>query len=61
MSTEKSHTVDLIKDGDDLILPFPEGMCEELGWEVGDTLEFIDNKDGTWTMRKKEVDNASTV
>lgn len=55
------HIIDLIEDDDGLILPFPEGMCEELGWEVGDTLEFIDNKDGTWTMRKKEMNNGSTV
>jgi hypothetical protein len=27
---------------------------QEAGWKEGDTLEWIDNKDGSWTMKKKE-------
>lgn len=27
-------------------------ICERLDWRPGDTLEWIDNKDGTWTLRK---------
>jgi len=46
--------VELTKDGDDLILPIPDELMEEMGLEIGDTLEFIDNKDGTVTIRKKE-------
>ena len=40
----------------DLILPFPEEVIQELGWGLGDNLEIIDNKDGTFTLRK--IDNA---
>jgi len=25
-----------------------------MDWTEGDTLEWIDNKDGTWTLRKKK-------
>lgn len=48
--------VELIEDGDDLILPLYEHFCEELGWKIGDTIEFTDNKDGTWSMKKQETE-----
>ncbi len=38
----------------DLILPLSDDILEQAGWKTGDTIEWIDNKDGTWTMRKKE-------
>lgn len=39
----------------DLILPLTDEMTAGLGWEVGDTLEWIDNKDGTWSIKKKRT------
>ena len=38
----------------DLILPLSDDILEDAGWKTGDTIEWIDNKDGSWTMRKKE-------
>ena len=38
----------------DLILPLGEELCKEVGWEVGDTISWTDNGDGSWTMTKKE-------
>lgn len=38
----------------DLILPLNDDILEGVGWKTGDTIEWIDNKDGSWTMRKKE-------
>ena len=29
-------------------------LCEELGWSEGDTIQWIDNQDGTWTLRKTQ-------
>lgn len=29
-------------------------IVDELGWKEGDVIEWIDNKDGTFTLRKKE-------
>lgn len=40
----------------DLILPLGDELCSELGWKIGDTIEWIDNCDGSWTMRKKEME-----
>ena len=53
---KQSWTITLVEDEDtgDLILPLPEGLLESQGWKTGDTLEWIDNKDGSWTMKKKE-------
>ena len=50
------HTVKLEEDPDsgDLIMPFPEGMLEELGWKEGDTLDWKDNNDGSFSLTKKE-------
>ena len=39
----------------DLILPLPEKLLEETGWKTGDTLEWNDNGDGTFSMTKKEA------
>ena len=48
--------VTLEKDeNDNLILPLSDEMCTELGWKIGDTIEWIDNGDGSWTMRKQET------
>lgn len=41
----------------DLVLPFPEDLMQIQGWVEGDTLEWIDNKDGSWTLKK--VENAT--
>lgn len=36
----------------ELILPLPDEIMEELDIDIGDELEWIDNEDGTFTIRK---------
>ena len=50
----KTWTVPVEEDPEtkELVLPVSDEIMEELGWEFGDTVEFIDNKDGTWTIQK---------
>ena len=43
---------------DDYILPLPDVLITQLNWRPGDSIEWIDNKDGTWTICKKEKENA---
>jgi hypothetical protein len=52
----KSWTVTLEEDPNtgDVILPFTNEMLEEVGWKEGDVLEWIDNKNGSWSLVKKE-------
>lgn len=36
------------------VLTFPDEMIEKLGWKENDMLEWIDNQDGSWTLKKQE-------
>jgi hypothetical protein len=45
--------VELIEDGEDLILPFSDEMLETTGWQVGDTLLWEKAAGQAWTLRKK--------
>ena len=50
-----SVTVQVVEDPEDpdqLLLDLGTELCEQLGWAVGDTVEWIDNKDGSWTLTK---------
>ena len=51
----KTKTVQVIEDPNDpeeLLLDLGTELCEELGWKAGDTVQWIDNKDGTWQLTK---------
>jgi DNA-binding Xre family transcriptional regulator len=58
MATEKTgevtHWIKTIEEDNEgnLVIDLKEA-CEQLGWEIGDILEWIDNKDGTWLLKKK--------
>jgi hypothetical protein len=53
----KSAIVTVVTDPEtgELILPLDNEIFDETGWEIGDTLEWIDQKDGSWLLRKKEM------
>jgi hypothetical protein len=36
----------------DAILQFPPELLEAADWKEGDTLEWTDNKDGSWSLVK---------
>lgn len=38
----------------ELILPLGDDLCKEVGWQVGDTISFADNGNGSWSLTKKE-------
>ena len=42
----------------DLIMPFPPDMLSQVGWDFGDTLIWEDMGNGSWTLTKKETENA---
>lgn len=51
----KTYTVTLEEDAEtgELILPFTNEMLDQVGWKEGDVLEWIDNKDGSWSLIKQ--------
>jgi len=38
----------------DAILPLPQDMLDEVGWNPGDNLKWVDRGDGTWQITKIE-------
>lgn len=45
-----------VREGD-YYIPLPDDMLSliaDLGWTTNDDLEWIDNKDGTFSIKKKE-------
>jgi hypothetical protein len=48
-------TCQVIQDPDhpgEMLLDLGLELCQRLGWQPGDSLEWIDNGDGTWTIKK---------
>ena len=58
-----SYLVTLEEDPEtgDLILPLPEKLMEETGWKTGDTLDWKDNGDGTFSMTKQKTEETEWV
>jgi len=58
-----SYLVTLEEDSEtgDLILPLPEKLMEETGWKTGDTLDWKDNGDGTFSMTKQKTKETEWV
>jgi bifunctional DNA-binding transcriptional regulator/antitoxin component of YhaV-PrlF toxin-antitoxin module len=53
---QKHWTLNIEEDSEtgDAILTFPPELLEKAGWKEGDTIEWIDRKDGSWELKKKE-------
>ena len=52
----KTWTLDVKQHEDgDYFIEFPDEVLEGAGWRAGDTIEWIDNKDGSWTLKKRET------
>lgn len=49
--------VTLEADGDDLIIPFPDDLLFQAGWQVGDTIEWKDMGDGSWQLINMKILN----
>lgn len=52
----KHYVVKLQEDPEsgDLIMPFPEGMLEQMGWDIGDTLNWEPKDDRSFHITKKK-------
>jgi hypothetical protein len=54
--------VQVVEDPDhpgELLLNLGHELCAEIGWKVGDTVQWIDQKDGTWLIIKSASTNTS--
>jgi hypothetical protein len=50
--TRWTVTIEEDPETKDLILPLPQEMLDLQGWVEGDALDWIDNKDGSWSIQK---------
>jgi len=50
-----SLTVEEDTETGDAILTFPPDLLEEAGWKEGDTLNWIDQKDGSYRLIKEDL------
>jgi hypothetical protein len=59
----KTWTITLQDDPEtgDLIMPLTDEILESAGWKEGDTLEWIDNENGTWSLRKTNETSSDTT
>jgi hypothetical protein len=48
------YTLDVKTDDEGMYIEFPEGELEKLNWVAGDEIQWIDNHNGSWTLKKKE-------
>ena len=57
----KSWTLEVqkLEDGDQY-LEFPQELIDEVGWQEGDILKWIDNGDGSWTLKKLDENHENT-
>ena len=49
-----TYTVTLEEENDDLLLPIPEEMMVQLGWDEGDLLEWIIEDDDIKLVKVEE-------
>lgn len=51
-----SWTLEVKEDPEsgDLLLEFPPELLEMQNWKEGDTLLWVDNKDGSWSITKSD-------
>jgi hypothetical protein len=55
---KKSWVVPVDCDNGDCVVTFPDELIEITGWKEGDVLEWIDNDDNSWSLRKISKDLA---
>jgi hypothetical protein len=54
--TRWTITLEEADDGSgDLVMPLPQDLLDGAGWKEGDTIKWINNNNGTWSMKKVEV------
>ena len=60
----KSWTLNVEEANDgsgDAILTFPPDLLKQTGWKEGDNLNWIDQKDGSWLLKKVDTTDEKSV
>ena len=55
------NTLPIESNGDDLYVTFTDDLLDELGWNVGDDLDWEINSNGTITLKQHEQEDDTHV
>ena len=58
VANTNTWSVEVVQDPEtgELLLPFPPDLLSQMGWSEGTDLSWIDNKNGTFSLKEKEKD-----
>ena len=57
----KSWTLEVKQHEDgDCFIEFPDEVLAEVGWVEGDVLKWIDNGNGSWSLKKLDKNQENT-
>jgi hypothetical protein len=45
-------TLEVKEENGYLYIELPNSLLKKMGWKTGDTIDWHDNKDGTWSLLK---------
>ena len=54
------NTLPIESNGDDLYVTFTDDLLEELGWNIGDDLDWEINSNGTITLKQHAQETSSS-
>lgn len=49
---KNSHTLEVKEKDGYLYVELETSLIKKMGWKIGDTIDWRDNKDGTWSLLK---------
>ena len=52
MKNKYSHILEVKEKDGYLYIELPNSLMKKMGWKTGDTIDWHDNKDGTWSLLK---------
>ena len=52
MKNKKPYILKVKQENGYQYIELPNSMLKKMGWKIGDTIDWHDNEDGTWSLLK---------
>jgi hypothetical protein len=49
---KKPHILEVKEQDGYQYIEIPDALMKKMGWKIGDTIDWQDNKDGSWSLLK---------
>jgi adenine specific DNA methylase Mod len=56
---KKYETIVEKDENNELVIPFDEELMSEIGWEIGDIIQWTENENGSFTLTRVVKDEQS--